>query len=101
MHSKLITPALLVGGAVLAGCNAPTPPPSPTDTVGRSDMASVCQSEAAARFQQPPGNIATENPERAGDILTVSGQFPRESANATFFTCTFSDDGEFIALNLG
>ncbi|MEA3291382.1 MAG: hypothetical protein U9Q71_03615 [Pseudomonadota bacterium] len=54
---------------------------------------------AAERFNQRPQEITTLPAERDQGMFTVYGQFPPDTQNATFFTCTFTADGEFVGVD--
>lgn len=101
---KLILPVIGVVAFSLAGCETmpesgsgsanPTP-----DTLKQSQMPAYCRGEAAAKFGQRPQEITTLPAERDQGMFTVYGQFPPEGQNATFFTCTFSANGEFVGVD--
>jgi hypothetical protein len=101
MRYPMIIPALLLGGAGLAGCQAPQAPAAPDAGVAQSRMPEECRAQAASRFGQTEDVMSTGSVERRDDAFTVRGQYPPDSANATYFTCTFTPNGEFVSVDLG
>lgn len=92
--------ALLVLSA--AACEAPqqAAPPSTAapDRVTQGQMPAFCRGEASARFNQRPQDIATLPAERSGSMFVVYGQYPQGNPTS-FFTCTFSADGELVGVD--
>lgn len=106
MKNSLAHTTLILAVTALAACNETRhhhpqdAPPNPApQQLSQAEMPAYCRGEASAKFGQRPQAISTLPAERDHGMFTVYGQYPPEGSHATFFTCTFSSDGELVGVD--